>query len=59
VIGGELGQAGARFIDGIAASIERYSQPATAAAITVVCAELGVRAELVGGLEMATVAARR
>jgi len=59
VIGGELGQAGSRFIDGIAASIERYSQPATAAAVTVVCAELGIRAELIGALEMATVAARR
>lgn len=53
IVGGELGESNHRFIDGIAESVERYSQPATAASIQVKAAELGVRAELVGALEMA------
>lgn len=59
IIGGELGAAAPRFLDGVAASIERHAQPATAAAVEVTPAELGVRAELVGALELAAVAAPR
>jgi predicted NBD/HSP70 family sugar kinase len=53
IVGGELGEAGHPFIDGVCASIDRRSQPATAAAVEVLPAALGVRAELVGALELA------
>lgn len=59
IIGGELGEANARFIDGIASSIERYAQPATAAVARVIPASLGVRAELIGALELAAAAVVR
>lgn len=59
IIGGELGAAAPQLIDGIAASIQRHSQPGTAASLRIVPAELGVRAELVGALEMAAAAVRR
>jgi len=52
IIGGELGASRPALIGGVHASIERYAQPATAAALVVVAAELGVRAELVGALQL-------
>ncbi len=53
VIGGELGTSGKSLIDGVRASVNRYAQPATSAAITVVPAGLGRRAELMGAVQMA------
>ena len=53
VVGGSLGgSTGLR--DGIRAAIDRYAQPDAAAAVRVVAAELGPRAELVGALTLAT-----
>ena len=59
VIGGELGAASPELLDGIKASVARHSQPGTAATLKVVPAELGVRAELVGALELAAARATR
>ncbi|WP_213814377.1 ROK family transcriptional regulator [Glaciihabitans sp. dw_435] len=59
IIGGELGATGPQFLGGIAASIERYSQPATARALQILPASLGIRAELVGALQLAAGLARR
>ena len=53
VIGGELGASGTSLIDGVRASVNRYAQPATSAAITIVPAGLGRRAELMGAVQMA------
>lgn len=53
IVGGELGTAGTELVDGIQDSIERYTQPATAATLEVIPAELGDRAELTGALELA------
>jgi predicted NBD/HSP70 family sugar kinase len=52
VVGGSLGTSGS-LIDGIRASIDRYSQPDTAAAVRVVPGELGDRAEVVGAVALA------
>ncbi|MDQ7991098.1 MAG: ROK family protein [Propionicimonas sp.] len=59
VLGGSLGTAGEPIVAGVIASISRYAQPATAAALVVKPAELGVRAELVGALHSASQCARR
>jgi len=59
ILGGSLGTAGEPVITGVHASIARYAQPATAAALVVKPAELGVRAELVGALQSASQLARR
>ncbi len=53
VIGGLLGSTGAALLHGVESSIRRHSQPATAAAIEVLPATLGTRAELVGALHLA------
>ena len=53
VIGGELGTSGKSLIDGVRASVNRYAQPATSTAITVLPAGLGRRAELMGAVQMA------
>ncbi|MCC6495266.1 MAG: ROK family protein [Propionibacteriaceae bacterium] len=53
IIGGELGASGPALIDGVRASVNRFAQPATAAAIEVMPAALGRRAELVGALQLA------
>jgi predicted NBD/HSP70 family sugar kinase len=53
VVGGSLGgSTGLR--DGIRAAIDRYAQPDAAAAVRVLAAELGTRAELVGAITLAT-----
>jgi predicted NBD/HSP70 family sugar kinase len=48
VLGGELGEAGLPFASGVRESIDRYAQPASAAALKVLPARLGARAELLG-----------
>ena len=59
VVGGSLGTS-ASLVAGIRASIDRYSQPDTAAAVRVVSGELGDRAEIIGtvALAIARVSAR-
>jgi predicted NBD/HSP70 family sugar kinase len=52
IIGGELGAAGTSLIEGVQASVDRYAQPATAAALEILPASLGTRAELTGALQL-------
>ena len=52
VVGGSLGTS-ASLVAGIRASIDRYAQPDTAAAVQVVSGELGDRAEVVGAVSLA------
>ncbi len=51
VLGGSLG-ASVALRDGVRAAVDRYAQPQTAAAVRVVAAELGDRAELVGAVAL-------
>lgn len=53
VVGGELGEAGAPFIDGIRESVDRHAQPASAHAVRIVSGQLGARAELLGTIAAA------
>ncbi|MCV2394844.1 ROK family transcriptional regulator [Actinotalea sp. M2MS4P-6] len=53
IIGGLLGTAAPAFVDGVEASIRRRAQPATAAELSVLAAELGPRAELFGAIQLA------
>jgi predicted NBD/HSP70 family sugar kinase/biotin operon repressor len=57
VLGGSLG-ASASLRDGVRAAVDRYAQPDTAAAVRVVAAQLGDRAELVGAVALATARSR-
>lgn len=50
VLGGELGASGRPFLEGFRDSLDRYAQPATAAAVDVVIAHLGLRAEVMGAV---------
>ena len=59
ILGGELGTAGAPLVQGVEASLRQYAQPATAAALQVLTAALGMRAELTGALQMAASMAAR
>lgn len=59
IIGGQLGTSTPALVEGVRASVMRYAQPATAAAIEVAPAALGARAELVGALELAGQLANR
>ena len=52
ILGGELGAGHPDLMRGVQASITRHCQPATAAAMRVLPAALGVRAELLGALEL-------
>jgi predicted NBD/HSP70 family sugar kinase/biotin operon repressor len=52
VVGGPIGGAGA-LLDGVRASIDRYAQPDTAAALGVVAGELGDHAEVRGAVALA------
>jgi glucokinase-like ROK family protein len=52
VVGGELSGAGTPLLDGIRASIERYSLPGAAAALEVVPSALGERAEVLGAVAL-------
>ena len=53
IAGGELGTAGAPFVQGIRESIDQYAQPAIAEAVTVRAAGLGLRSELMGAVARA------
>ena len=53
IVGGELGRADGPLIDGIREAIRRHAQPATADALDVLPAALGVGAELTGALQFA------
>lgn len=50
VLGGELGASGRPFLEGFRDSLDRYAQPATAAAVDIVIAHLGLRAEVMGAV---------
>jgi len=52
VVGGVLGAAGA-LLEGIRESVDRYAQPGTADAVTVLPGKLGERAEVLGALALA------
>jgi predicted NBD/HSP70 family sugar kinase/biotin operon repressor len=52
VTGGPLGSAQS-LVEGVRASLDRYAQPATAAAVRVESAALGARAEITGAIAMA------
>ena len=52
VVGGSLGTS-ASLVDGVRASIDRYAQPDTAAAVGVESGRLGDRAELMGAVALA------
>jgi predicted NBD/HSP70 family sugar kinase len=58
VIGGELGSSGDAFISGVRSSIQRYAQPATAAVLEVLAAQLGDDTELHGAVQLAATLAR-
>ena len=53
VVGGSLSALGEPLLQGIQASVSRYSQPIAAARLEVVRAECGERAEALGGLAVA------
>ncbi len=57
VLGGSLGGSAA-LRDGVRSAVDRYAQPETAAAVRVVAAELGDRAELVGAVALAIARSR-
>ena len=59
ILGGELSTAGPPFVQGVEASLRRYAQPATSAALQVLPAALGGRAELTGALQLAASMASR
>ncbi len=48
ILGGELGAVGGPVVAGVREAIDRYAQPASARAVTVVQAQLGRRAEVLG-----------
>jgi predicted NBD/HSP70 family sugar kinase len=53
ILGGELGTAGAPLVLGVRESIDRYAQPAAAQHVSVRCAQLGLRSELMGAVATA------
>jgi predicted NBD/HSP70 family sugar kinase len=53
ILGGELGTAGAPLLLGVRESIDRYAQPAAAQHVSVRCAQLGLRSELMGAVATA------
>lgn len=53
ILGGELGASGAPFAEGFRESLDRYAQPATAAAVIVHTAALGPRSEVMGAIATA------
>lgn len=53
IVGGEIGAAGDAVFSGLRAAIDRHAQPATAGALEVLPAALGVDAELTGALHLA------
>ncbi len=53
VVGGVLGASGTPLLEGIRESVDRYAQPGTADAVTVLPGRLGERAEVLGALALA------
>jgi predicted NBD/HSP70 family sugar kinase len=53
VVGGVLGASGTSLLEGIRESVDRYAQPGTADAVTVLPGRLGERAEVLGALALA------
>jgi predicted NBD/HSP70 family sugar kinase len=53
MVGGSLGALSESLVSGMRESVWRYSQPASAAGLTVVQARLGERAEVLGGIAVA------
>lgn len=53
IVGGELGEYGSPVIDGLRDSINRYAQPATSEAVTVLAAHHSRRSEILGALALA------
>ena len=53
ILGGELSTAGAPLVLGVRESIDRYAQPAAAQSVSVRCAELSLRSELMGAVAFA------
>lgn len=53
IVGGELGASGTAFLEGVEVAMNRHAQPATAAALEILPASLGVRAEVTGALQLA------
>lgn len=59
ILGGELGTAGRPLVAGVRESIDRYAQPATAQAVDVRTAALGLRSEIMGAVSVAMYHAHR
>jgi predicted NBD/HSP70 family sugar kinase len=53
ILGGELGSSGEAFAEGFRQSLHHHAQPATAAAVSVRSAGLGVRSEVMGAVAIA------
>lgn len=53
IIGGVLSAAGEALVGGVRESVERFTQPGPAEAVTVLAGELGERAEVLGALALA------
>jgi len=58
ILGGELGAHSIPLLEGVRLAINNDAQPAIAAGVSVLAAELGSRAELVGGLRLASLMVR-
>lgn len=59
ILGGSLGSTAPTMLEGVRASIQRYAQPAVVDGLSVVHAESGVRAELIGAVLSAVERASR
>lgn len=59
IIGGELGATGGPLLEGVDATVKRDAQPAIAASLDIVPAQLGENAELVGAAVLAGALAQR
>ncbi len=58
LLGGELGASGEPFVSGVRDAVTQHAQPATAAALVVRPASLGLAAELLGAVALALTGAR-
>lgn len=59
IIGGELGATGSPLLEGVAATVHRNAQPAIAASLDILPAQLGKDAEIVGAAAFAATLARK
>jgi len=53
VLGGLLGSSASALLDGVRSAIARFAEPSIGDSLTVVSADFGTRAELVGAVVMA------